>query len=680
MSNQHMKEKKVFSLFVAVFIIAVLSCILRKPNFDTAVWAASDTNYQVLMNAKAMIDADEAIAWLPLITFSEDTDYGLEYSSGAFDKNSGKFFYYVSFPAFPFQIFVLFLKITGLDVSLNSMYIFCSILFIVSSILVTYLFYKLFKDSLNGLIIISVSGLTYLFSFEIMQSMGLTYWGHNWYMIFFPIMCISFMNIENEERISKKNLICFLLLNILIMQTEWTGYFAVAGFWFVFAYKKIRNKTKKYDGVICCIVVEVCISIIGYILVNSWVVGFSEFVDTVLSRASGRSRGLHYSLFEVECNLFKSFGAVLILGISLIIWFLFLEIKNKQFKFIEKKYYVFIVIFTIPLFENHIFVNHALTYSMDRMKWYFLLEFILLWLISQLVNEPKAKQIIFYTISVVMGLSFLAYRFVENDYVWNDEKLKDSVCLEKYIEENYSDNTLGQLTGDSVWGYSKILFGHGILKETSMDEMKDRASELNKRYAIGLNNYNLSYTQMWYSSAIIYDSVNNNYILAGALSDKYIDKINDLSYLYYASEITITKNGFSQVVDEIKFSKNDSINDKITILQNRLRTFEWKSDRYYYVAEMDKIPNIIIVDNQNIGEWSNGTSTINNRLIFLNNSGNRALLSKATYMTTDSVTARVEDVFTVDDFIYVDLDTQYIQAFSYPNAIYINYGEIEYEE
>ena len=89
-------------LFLLCMLVAgIVSCVIRYPDFDTTLWSASDTNYQCLMNAKAMLEADEETpAFLPLITFSEETDHGLEYSSGAFDRKTGKYFYYVSFPAF----------------------------------------------------------------------------------------------------------------------------------------------------------------------------------------------------------------------------------------------------------------------------------------------------------------------------------------------------------------------------------------------------------------------------------------------------------------------------------------------------------------------------------------------------------------------------------------------------
>ena len=156
------------------------------------------------------------------------------------------------------------------------------------------------------------------------------------------------------------------------------------------------------------------------------------------------------------------------------------------------------LLFVLPVMENHLFTNHALRYSMDRMKWYFVLNFILLYVIAGLANLQYARLIIGYATTVVMGLSLCSYLFVENDYRWNDERLRASKALQQYIEANYSDNVLGQLGNESVWGYSKMLFGHGIVKETSIDQLIARAADFHKRYAVALNELDLSYTQKWY--------------------------------------------------------------------------------------------------------------------------------------------------------------------------------------
>ncbi|MDE7415474.1 MAG: hypothetical protein K2N44_04030, partial [Lachnospiraceae bacterium] len=239
-------RKKIW-LYIVVFLVSVVSCMIRYPDFETTLWSASDTNYQCLMNAKAMLKADEeTVSFLPLITFSEDTDYGLEYSSGAFDQKTGNYFYYISFPSFPFVVLTLFFKITGLSVNEVSLYIFCSILFCISALVVVRLFVTIFSDRLNECCIAFVAGTTYLFSYEIMHSMGLTYWGQNWYMIFFPLLFLEFIKIERLDRPAFKDYLIFTVLGFLLLQTEWSGYFALSAFWAISVIRLIKNKERKY--------------------------------------------------------------------------------------------------------------------------------------------------------------------------------------------------------------------------------------------------------------------------------------------------------------------------------------------------------------------------------------------------------------------------------------------------
>ena len=145
--GRYIPGKENILIYVILLVAGIVSCVIRYPDFDTTLWSASDTNYQCLMNAKAMLEADEETpAFLPLITFSEETDHGLEYSSGAFDRKTGKYFYYVSFPAFPFAALTLFLKLTGLAVTESSLYLFCSILFCLSLLVTVRLFLIIFDS------------------------------------------------------------------------------------------------------------------------------------------------------------------------------------------------------------------------------------------------------------------------------------------------------------------------------------------------------------------------------------------------------------------------------------------------------------------------------------------------------------------------------------------------------
>ena len=698
--GRYIPGKENILIYVILLVAGIVSCVIRYPDFDTTLWSASDTNYQCLMNAKAMLEADEETpAFLPLITFSEETDHGLEYSSGAFDRKTGKYFYYVSFPAFPFAALTLFLKLTGLAVTESSLYLFCSILFCLSLLVTVRLFLIIFDSRVPDGIVrrmwengdvsalqrfglysgldrrfaAFITGITYLCSVEIMHSQGLTYWGQNWYMIFFPMLCTVFLKIERVGNPTWRDYSAFLILGMLLLQTEWSGYFALFAFWVVGLFRLVRRREKKYLYLVVGMTVETVVSALTFVLVNAWLVGLSEFISVITQRAEGRSRSADYALFAVEGELLYSFGGVLLLLGIYLIWYVMSRAGNRKSIVLGKRYFFLMLLFVLPVMENHLFTNHALRYSMDRMKWYFVLNF-LLYVIAGLANLQYARLIIGYATTVVMGLSLCSYLFVENDYRWNDERLRASKALQQYIEANYSDNVLGQLGNESVWGYSKMLFGHGIVKETSIDQLIARAADFHKRYAVALNELDLSYTQKWYSSAVIYDRENENYIIAGSLDNQYLDRMNDLAYLQNAGWIDVYTEGYHGNAQRILFPSNSTMKEKETLVSRFLQE-QGIEELVYFIAETEKVPRLFTVQDVNEGEWSGGVNSYRNRLILVKTKGNTALLDQAVILSANGIDAEVAGIWSEGDFIYVDLETENILDFSYPNAISVRYEE-----
>ena len=660
--------KQTYIFYIAILLVSIISSIVRYPDFNDTLWSASDTNYQCLMNAKAMMEADEdAISWLPLITFSEDTDYGLSYSSGAFDKKTEKYFYYISFPAFPFTAYILFLKIANLAADETSIYIFINVLFCISTLLVARLFEKIFQTKSDKRIIVLLTGITFLFSVEIMHSMGMTYWGHNWYMIFFPLLWMSYIKITQSGAPAKGNYILFYLFGFMLLQTEWSAYFALFAFCIVGLIQGIKTHKKKYFFIACGIIAEMCLAIILFMSVRIYLVGFNEFINVILLRAKGRSRILDFGLFDIEKSLVDSFGGMLALIIVFFVWlvlFLICE-KHKKIKVaVSVDTLTIFLILLMPLIENHVFTEHALQYSMDRMKWYFLLQFLLLYMVSKLNITKVARTVIYYSVIIVMSISFLSYLYISNDYLWHDERLADSKIIAQYIENNYPDNVYGQLSDENVWGYSKMLFGHGIKELATMNSLIERAHYLHKRYAIGLNDLELSYTQKWYSSAVIYDFSTETYDIVGTICNQYMNKMNDLVYLEYANYVDIYLEGYNNPAYTVDFPQNATLNKKIDLVYGYIQKNNKKTKNVFFSTKTKMIPNII-----------SPLSTVENKVLFWNWESNRERLTGAKYLLSNDDTARILDMYEGEGYIYVELETDQISEFDFPNTIQVIYEE-----
>lgn len=666
-------ENRVLLQRMVFIFICIAACILRYPDFDTALWKASDTNYQCLMNVKAMSEADaEAHKWLPLITFSDETDYGLEYSSGGFDMATGKYFYYVSFPMFTFDVLFLFFLITGLPINIQFLYAFCSILFCISLVLIMKLFGLLFNRSMKHINVEGFVGIFYIFSTEIMQSMGLTYWGQNWYMIFFPAMCIAFVNwLENKKR---RDAVIFMIMSFFILQTEWTGYFAVAAFGIVCLYSYRKSKEKKYFWLMAGVGIEVVAALLVYIVPNISVVGIKQFIAIMTERFVGRTRTSDYSVLTFLEALMSSFGVLLIILAILIVWAVIARVDIKGNLKKQKYLKLAFIVMVFPLAENIIFMNHALEYSMDRMKWFYVFIVLALILADSLADVRASRIIISYIAVIAAVLNLGCYRLLDNEYIWKDERLKASKELQACIEWNYSDNVLGQLGTNSVWGYSKLLFHQGIEGNTSINLLKDEAVRLNKRYAVALNDLDLCYTQKWYSSAIIYDNQKNEYNIVGSLANQYDEKMNDLYYLKYADYIYVFVNSFGNLDNRVDFDAGMNVQQKIEKIYKIAGQYNLSEDILYYMTTVAEVPELITVDMQDTGEWRNGISEDRNCLIFKNTAGNRDALLDAKKINCVQKEAVVSKCYVKEDFIYMELEQNPnidINDFAFPNPVEI---------
>lgn len=220
-----------------------------------------------------------------------------------------------------------------------------------------------------------------------------------------------------------------------------------------------------------------------------------------------------------------------------------------------------------------------------------------------------------------------------------------------------------------------MLFSHGIVKETTMNSLIKRANDYHKKYAVALNDLDLSYTQKWYSSAIIYDTEKRKYIVAGSIWNQFNDKIDDLEYIEDAQYVDICMNNFDNFVQRIIFQKDSTLEEKKILIYHLINCYDLQENITYFIAEVEHVPSLIMADNQNSGEWLSGTSLERNRLIFLNSGGNKELLYNAKQLSSNSIDADIIDVFAEGDFIYVDLETDQIMEYSYPNTIRIIYEE-----
>ena len=161
---------------------------------------------------------------------------------------------------------------------------------------------------------------------------------------------------------------------------------------------------------------------------------------------------------------------------------------------------------------------------------------------------------------------------------------------------------------------------------------------------------------------------------AGSLDNQYLDRMNDLAYLQNAGWIDVYTEGYHGNAQRILFPSNSTMKEKETLVSRFLQE-QGIEELVYFIAETEKVPRLFTVQDVNEGEWSGGVNSYRNRLILVKTKGNTALLDQAVILSANGIDAEVAGIWSEGDFIYVDLETENILDFSYPNAISVRYEE-----
>ena len=117
--------------------------------------------------------------------------------------------------------------------------------------------------------------------------------------------------------------------------------------------------------------------------------------------------------------------------------------------------------------------EHAFYYTYDRMKFIFILSFLICELSHCLLSNAKEKryeQVLLFLVTIlVCGLNFDTYKKNES-YIWETDYRNDNLILAEYISENYSDSILATESRGAVRGYINTLFDRGIYEGTGQYE------------------------------------------------------------------------------------------------------------------------------------------------------------------------------------------------------------------
>ena len=148
---------------------------------------------------------------------------------------------------------------------------------------------------------------------------------------------------------------------------------------------------------------------------------------------------------------------------------------------------ILILVLAFPILENSIMKEHAVSYTYDRMKFIFLLAFLICELSNTLlssIGEKKVPQIVLLSLVIcTCGLNLKSY-LNNTAYIWEVNYRDNNKILADYVNEKYSDSVMAVEEWGVVRGYLNLLFGRGIYEGVNAEQCCQLSMEKGKRYAV----------------------------------------------------------------------------------------------------------------------------------------------------------------------------------------------------
>lgn len=490
-----------YILSVTVAIILVISVSVFKYRGGDINYYNSDATWHTLLTIEAYNETPiSQHLFLPLVSLGDSADKWIPWGATVPDSNGN--YYYTSFSPAGYFFPWLFMKILDLPVGELSLYLFNSILFIISAA-----FWGIFLGWIFNNRWISLLGIvTYVCTPELLHGMGITYWHQSLYQVLFIVQIMAYYRYKFLA--SNKAKYVFYIMTLINPYVEWTGYVTNAGICIVELLTTKKEERYKNIKVIIAVAFLTIVGMVCFILHYLLRIDKVLFFEALRARFFARNVTTDIAFSSVIGGYFKSFGFIWVLCAVLI------AINVWVHKSIRIKDGIIILLLLFPMLENYVMKQHALVYSYDRMKGIFVLSFLCCELMSNILDRIKdVRMVMIICLAVVLCclLNLLSY-VNDESFIWNAGYRANNEVLAEYINEQYPNSVLG-IEDESVRGYTNMLFQRGVYERITSEELIKTTADKGMRYAISLK---IISSQDWnmteFGGAEVYDVSNGEVV------------------------------------------------------------------------------------------------------------------------------------------------------------------------
>ncbi len=489
--NKNEKMKFYISILCAL-ILVIISIIIRIPK-EGLYYNNLDATEHTLLTMKCYDETPISVhKFLPIVSLGDSEDKNIKWGDTIPDKQGN--YYYTSFSPVGFVIPYFFVKIFNLPINIYSLYALNSIICILSLVLLIIILCKLFSKYINKNCIILLTTLIYIFSIEVMHSQGVIFWVHSISQLLLLVHFLLFMNYKN-----KKAKIAFYLMCIIMPYVEWTGYISNVAFAIILFLKDvIYNKKITLKSFVKPIFIGI-ITILSFTLFSIHFLtnlNLHEYIHAIKTRFFARNiTNSNVEIMDLLKGYDISYRYINILCSILLLSILSVkEYRNKLWKLV-KEYKYEIIFFLFIILENFIMLEHAISYTFDRLKFIYILLIVFYIMIStiSLVNLKDNKFIINTIIILLIIISILNVRKYKQvntgiGYIQENATFLNDKIISTYINDRYNNYNSVMASNKKIRGYMNLLFNRGIYERKNFDDAKQISIDKNKRFFIYLNN------------------------------------------------------------------------------------------------------------------------------------------------------------------------------------------------
>lgn len=502
LAGQNATKQQTFALVVLLVLTLAVTLSFARYDGGYVNYVNSDATWHTLLTMKAYDETPISVHhFVPIVSLGEATDKNIPWGATVPDKQGN--YYYTSFTAPGFFLPFVFCKALGLQFDESSLYLFNSIIYIISAVLVALLVFRVFDKDPCASIVVLVGGIVYCTCPIVLQCMGQTYWHHSLMQVLLPLQLLLYRKYRrNADQLSG---VVFVLLCIVTPYVEWTGFCGNVGFAIAELVTGRKRNLRLRIGMSCAIVFATSLGlsliVAHYLSVIDWPMLTAAFQVRFFARSINDP-------FRQICNLIQGYGTSFMFALVGVLFFFALAcVANKGLSWLRsstlwKNKWLGIVLISMCA-ENLIMMGHAIKYPFDQMKFSFIIVFIICSCTSTVIQQMRVGQLLCVVCAIVVAISNFVYFKDFSIFEWSASYRQSNEHLAAYINGTYPSSVLC-LEGVSVRGYANMLMGRGIYENRQADELFEKARESEAQYVVELHVDGGAWNMYKFVSATVY--------------------------------------------------------------------------------------------------------------------------------------------------------------------------------